>query len=90
MQTLSFDPQQHAALAAQVARPAERMRQYFDRLGLTLVPQRQRVQGRSFDRTRTQAVVLRGDPRMFDFAPQRGADGLVPGRGGGLFWFDEP
>jgi nitric oxide reductase activation protein len=34
------------------------------RLGLAMLPQRARLRGRSFDRTRARAVVLRRDPRM--------------------------
>jgi hypothetical protein len=58
------DPARHAVYAQQVARPAGQMRRYLHELGLGLVPQRFRLRGKSFDRTRTRAVVLRGDPRM--------------------------
>jgi hypothetical protein len=40
------------------------MRRYLRQLGLGYVPERLRVRGRSFDRTRVRALVLRGDPRM--------------------------
>jgi hypothetical protein len=58
------DPARHGQYAQQVARQAERMRRYLWQLGLGPVQQRFRVRGRSFDRTRARAVVLRGDPRM--------------------------
>jgi hypothetical protein len=58
------DPTRHAAYAQQVARPAGQMRRYLHHLGLGLEPQRFRLRGKSFDRTRARAVVLRGDPRM--------------------------
>jgi hypothetical protein len=58
------DPAAHAGYARQVARPARQMRDYLRRLGLGLEPQRFRLRGKSFDRTRARAVVLRGDPRM--------------------------
>jgi hypothetical protein len=62
---IPYDPAQHAAYAQQVARPALKMRAYLHDLGLGLEPQRFRVRGKSLDRTRLRAVVLRGDPRMF-------------------------
>jgi hypothetical protein len=58
------DPVRHGEYAQRVARQAERMRRYLRQLGLGYLPQRLRVRGRSFDRTRARAVVLRGDPRM--------------------------
>lgn len=54
----------HRKLARQVARHAARLRTCLCELGLDLVPRHARMRGRSFDRTRTQAVVLRRDPRM--------------------------
>jgi hypothetical protein len=59
-----FDAAQHARYAEQVARPAQQMRRYFRDLGLGPKPQRFRMRGKSLDRTRIKAVVLRGDPRM--------------------------
>ena len=58
------DPARHAPYAHQVARAARQLRRYFQDLGLGLVPQRGRLRGRAFDRTRTRALVLRGDPRV--------------------------
>ncbi|MFO7564173.1 MAG: hypothetical protein R6X02_16120 [Enhygromyxa sp.] len=58
------DPESHRKVAREVARHAARLRAYLCELGLGLVPRRGRLRGRSFDRTRTQAVVLRRDPRM--------------------------
>ncbi|MEM7231562.1 MAG: hypothetical protein AAF517_05285, partial [Planctomycetota bacterium] len=50
--------------ARAVARPARRMREYFERLGQTHVPARHRMRGRSVDRSRLVHTVVRGDPRM--------------------------
>lgn len=61
---LPYDPAARRALGAQVARHARRMRGYLEELGLRLEPQRMRMRGSRFDRTRARAVVLRGDPRM--------------------------
>jgi hypothetical protein len=58
------DPARHAAYADRVRRQADKMRCYLIQLGLGLVPRPQRLRGKSFDRTRARAVVLRGDPRM--------------------------
>jgi hypothetical protein len=58
------NPVEHRRYAEQVRRPAAQMRRYFEQLGLAFEPQRFRLQGRRFDRSRTLAVVVRGDPRM--------------------------
>ena len=52
------------ALEHEVARHARRMRSYLEELGLRLLPQRFRLRGSRFDRTRAQAIVTRGDPRV--------------------------
>jgi hypothetical protein len=57
-------PDEHRKVAREVTRHADRLRAYLCELGLQLVPRRARLRGRSFDRTRTQAVILRRDPRM--------------------------
>lgn len=54
----------HRRVAKEVGRHADRVREAFERMGLNLVPQRARMRGRAFDRTRARAVVLRRDPRM--------------------------
>ena len=59
-----IDRARHRAVARDVRRHAMRLRQYFEELGLTLVPRGARLRGRSFDRTRVRAVVTRRDPRM--------------------------
>jgi Mg-chelatase subunit ChlD len=64
VQPVAYDPAAHARLAREVARPARELRRYLEHLGLAAEPQRLRVRGRAFDRTRARAVVLRGDPRM--------------------------
>jgi HEAT repeats len=60
----AFDPERYAPYADKVARPAGQLRQYLKELGLNHRVERFRLRGKSFDRTRTRAVVLRGDPRM--------------------------
>ena len=50
--------------AERVARPAQQMRRFLQYLGLGVVPQRMRTKGKSFDRSRIRALVLRGDPRV--------------------------
>ncbi|HLT36018.1 MAG TPA: hypothetical protein VK034_07025, partial [Enhygromyxa sp.] len=57
-------PDEHRKVAREVARHAARLRAYLCELGLDRVPRHARMRGRSFDRTRTQAVVIRRDPRM--------------------------
>lgn len=64
VQPVKHDPAAHNALAQRVNRAAQRMRQFFQSMGLGLVPQRYRLRGKSFDKTRARAVVLRNDPRM--------------------------
>jgi hypothetical protein len=54
----------HALYAERVARPARQMRQFLQHLGLGVVPQRMRTQGKTFDRSRIRPLVLRGDPRV--------------------------
>jgi hypothetical protein len=57
-------PDAHRKVAREVTRHATRLRTYLCELGLNLRPHHARLRGRSFDRTRTQAVVVRRDPRM--------------------------
>jgi hypothetical protein len=64
VEPIAYDPAEHAKYARQVARPARHMRRYLSELGLTLRPQRLRLRGRGFDRTRVQALTTRGDPRV--------------------------
>lgn len=58
------DLEKHRAISLEVRRHADRVRRYFCEMGLNYVPQRARLRGRAFDRTRTKAVVTRRDPRM--------------------------
>jgi hypothetical protein len=58
------DPVAHALYAKAVLRDALRMRRYLESLGLSYHPQRMRLSGRRFDRTRASALVVRGDPRV--------------------------
>jgi hypothetical protein len=64
VEKLPPDPEAHRLLAQEVRRASERLRDVMRRLGLAMLPQRARLRGRSFDRTRARAVVLRRDPRM--------------------------
>jgi hypothetical protein len=64
VQPMPHDPAQHAAYAQQVRRPAELLRHFLKKLGIGFEQQRLRLSGKSFDRTRARAVVLKGDPRM--------------------------
>src|SRR5207253_1142584 len=64
VEPVAYEPAAHAELARQVARPARHMRTFLERLGLALEPERRRLRGKSFDRTRARDVVLRGEPRM--------------------------
>jgi len=57
-------PDAHRKVAREVTRHAARLRAYLCELGLDLVPRHARLRGRTFDRSRTQAVVVRRDPRM--------------------------
>lgn len=64
VQPVPYDPAQHASYAQQVQRPAQLLRSYLKKLGIGFQQQRLRLTGKSFDKTRARAVVLRGDPRM--------------------------
>jgi hypothetical protein len=64
VERIPIDRERHRQAARDVRRHAMRLRQYFDDLGLSLVPRRARLRGRAFDRTRVRAVVTRRDPRM--------------------------
>jgi hypothetical protein len=59
-----YDAARHRAIAAQVGRPAKRMRSVLERLGLSMVRQRFRTSGKSLDRARIAPMVLRGEPRV--------------------------
>jgi hypothetical protein len=61
---LAHDPVSHAVYARQVARPSRQLRRYFQDLGVSLKPQRARIQGRMVDRTRIRDFILKGDPRL--------------------------
>ncbi|MCE9532012.1 MAG: HEAT repeat domain-containing protein [Planctomycetes bacterium] len=61
---MTYDPAAHGSYAMQVARPARLFRTFLNKLGVGLRQQKFRLSGKSFDRSRARAVVLRGDPRM--------------------------
>ena len=58
------DPDAHRKIALEIRRHSDRVRHYFEQMGLNYVPRRARIRGRAFDKTRVQAVVIRRDPRM--------------------------
>ncbi len=64
VQKIPYEPDRHREVSREVARHARRMRAFLEELGLTLEPERLRLRGRRFDRSRALAVVTRGDPRM--------------------------
>lgn len=64
IERLPFDPAEHARYVRDVARHVGPLRGFFERLGLRMEPARMRVSGRAFDKTRTEALVLRSDPRV--------------------------
>lgn len=64
VQPMPHDPAQHASYAQQVNRPAQLLRSFLKKLGIGFQQQRLRLTGKSFDKTRARAVVLKGDPRM--------------------------
>ena len=75
VQVIPPDAVAHRAQAAPVASISRRMRVFFSSLGLSMVPQRQRTQGRVFDRTRALAAATRNDPRvLISRRIQRSAD----------------
>ena len=61
---LPHDPAQHAVYARKIAREAVLLRQSLRKLGLGMRPEKFRTQGRRFDRTRANALILKGDPRV--------------------------
>jgi hypothetical protein len=61
---LPHDPAAHAVYARKVAREAVLLRQSLKQLGLGMKPERFRTQGRRFDRSRANDLILKGDPRV--------------------------
>ena len=64
VKAMPHDRDRHAALADRVKRPAEVLKRFLKYLGIGLQPVKQRMTGKTLDRSRLRAVVLRGDPRM--------------------------
>ncbi len=58
------DASAHQAYATRVRRAAQALRQFFDGLGMGRLPERFRIRGRSFDRTRVLSMIVRNDPRI--------------------------
>jgi len=57
------DRGEHARYAAQTMRSSRQLRRNLVKLGMAQVEERYRSQGTRLDRTRVEALVLRGDPR---------------------------
>jgi len=57
-------PDRQRELAREVARPARRLREELERLGLARVPVGARLAGTRLDRPRLRGLVLRGDPHV--------------------------
>ncbi|VTS04634.1 vWA domain-containing protein [Tuwongella immobilis] len=64
IQPMPHDPEEHKRYADRVARPARQMREFLSNLGLNMVPQKMRIQGKMIDRSRLRNAVLRSDPRL--------------------------
>ncbi len=64
IEKVPHDPARHAEYAKRVAPPARRLRRYFEDLGLGMVAQRFRVQGRLLDRGRLRDLIFKADPRL--------------------------
>jgi hypothetical protein len=64
VERVPFDPVRSADYRRRVARPAARLRRFFEQLGFTHQLDRQRLQGRLLDRSRLLALALRGEPRV--------------------------
>lgn len=61
---MPYDPARHGSYSQQVQRPAMLLRRFLKQLGVGYEQQRFRTSGKTFDKTRARAVVLRSDPRM--------------------------
>ncbi|MDP2339532.1 MAG: hypothetical protein Q8O67_01130 [Deltaproteobacteria bacterium] len=64
IERVAFDATTHRALADQVRRLSQRLRQTLLNLGKNLVVERRRLSGRRVDTTALVGAVLRGDPRL--------------------------
>lgn len=61
---LEPDPEQHRAVALEVARPARRLKRHLEELGFRWTPRPRRLSGRRVDTSRLEGLVTRGDPRI--------------------------
>jgi hypothetical protein len=64
IQRLTYDRNESRRYAQMTQRWSTKMRGYFRRMGLDMVPQRKRLQGQRLDRTQLKAAVIRRDPRI--------------------------
>lgn len=64
VQRVQGDAAEHRRLATEVNRHAIRLRAHLDDLGLRWEPQKARISGRALDRSRLNALVTRGDPKI--------------------------
>jgi hypothetical protein len=64
VESVAFQPDKHRQYVPVIRRPALKMRAFFEQLGLAHVPERHRLQGRMFDRSRALPMVLRAETRV--------------------------
>ena len=64
VQPMDYDPVEAKRYIAGISRPARKLREYFEKLGLNYVSSDPRVAGHSLDRSRLRALVTRGEPRI--------------------------
>ncbi len=64
VERLVVDPGAHQELAREVARPSQRLRTFFEELGIQRAPVRFRTSGTRLDRARLSRLVLLSDPRV--------------------------
>ncbi|MBK03562.1 MAG: hypothetical protein CL920_17635 [Deltaproteobacteria bacterium] len=64
VERIAHVPSLHRPYAQRTARWSKKMRAYLQRLGIGMVPVKQRVSGHRLDRSRLQSAMLRNDPRV--------------------------
>ncbi len=64
LEQVAPDPDAHRLRAQKIQRMAKKMRDYLERLGLSLRKRGGRVRGFAVDRERIRGMVLHGDPRV--------------------------
>lgn len=79
LEQVAPQPDAHRLRAQRVARLSRKMREYFERLGLRMMPRGGRVSGHAVDRERIRGLVLKGDPRMLRAREMRRTNDLFVG-----------